>query len=84
MSDYEAIENLEKRLGAATRRADGRGPLAVTVAGKHVHEGTGRRAPRRRRKQFLTDRKALAAAYDEAMAKLDAAEKSLATTSRGS
>jgi hypothetical protein len=76
VSDYEAIENLEKRLGSATRRADDEDRWPVTVAGKQFSKEQAA-ALLTETKQFLSERRALAEAYDEAMAKLDAAEKLL-------
>jgi DNA repair exonuclease SbcCD ATPase subunit len=74
--DYEAIENLEKRLGTATRRASDEDRWPVTVAGKSFTKDEAD-SLLAQTKQFLADRKALASTYDDAVAKLEAGEKSL-------
>jgi hypothetical protein len=76
VDDYEAIENLEKRLSTAARRADEEDRWPVTLAGKQFtkEQADGILAETR---QFIAERRTLATAYDDAMAKLDAADKAL-------
>jgi hypothetical protein len=76
VGDYEAIENLLSRLGTATRRADEEDRWPVTVAGKSFTR-TQSETILAEARQFLAGRKNLASAYDGAMTKLDAAERSL-------
>jgi hypothetical protein len=78
MGDYEAVENLGRRLGTATRRAEDEDRWPVTVAGKQWTKDEAAKILKDTQ-QFLSERKALAAAYDEAMTKLDSAETSLRT-----
>jgi hypothetical protein len=74
--DYDAIVNLEYRIGTATRRADEEDRPSVTIAGKSFTKEQAASILAEAR-QFLVDRKNLATAYDGAMAKLDGAEKNL-------
>jgi hypothetical protein len=76
MGDYEAISNLESRMGTATRRAEDEDGWPVTVAGKQFTKEQSATILSETR-QFLAERKTLASAYDEAMAKLDASERTL-------
>jgi hypothetical protein len=76
VGDYEAIENLLNRLGTATRRADDEDRWPVNVAGKSLTKEQAD-AVLAEARRFLADRKTLSSAYDGAMTKLDAAERSL-------
>jgi hypothetical protein len=76
VSDYEAIENLDKRLGTATRRADDEDRWPVTVAGKQFSREQAD-ALLSETRQFLAERRSLASAYDEAVAKIEAADRTL-------
>jgi chromosome segregation ATPase/predicted small lipoprotein YifL len=76
VGDYEAIANLESRLGTATRRADEEDRWPVALAGRTFSKEQAD-SILAEIKQFLAGRKDLASAYDGATAKLDAAEKSL-------
>jgi chromosome segregation ATPase len=74
--DFEEIANLEKRMGTATRRADEEGRWPVTIAGRQFSKEEADRILQETR-QFLDERRSLAASYDDAVARLDAAAKSL-------
>jgi hypothetical protein len=76
LGDYSEIENLDNILGAATRRAEEEDGWPVAVAGKSLgkEQAEGLLADIR---QYMSERKSVASAYDGAFNKLDVAEKTL-------